>query len=242
MWPAAPGGAPDGRAGDSRGPAGSKVKQDHLRRRSPRPPVRPTWSDRDFTAARPQSAVGGRPDLCVDLVGVRATRRSSSTSSPGGSWGGGVSASPAGRAGPGRPGDGHLVPGHRIWTAWSITRTGGCNTWRSATPSAWPKTGPWPRWGPRATRYDNALAETVNGLYKTELIKPRGTVADPGSGRARPPPMGPVVERRGGCTRRLRGRPAGGVRSGVLGAAGPTGLDRPGLWCHPAAERGSWGL
>ena len=32
----------------------------------------------------------------------------------------------------------------------------------------------WPRSDRRATAYDNALAETVNGLYKTELIHRRG--------------------------------------------------------------------
>jgi transposase InsO family protein len=32
----------------------------------------------------------------------------------------------------------------------------------------------WHRSDPRATVFDNALAETVNGLYKTELIYRRG--------------------------------------------------------------------
>ena len=42
------------------------------------------------------------------------------------------------------------------------------------TPSGSPRPASRPRSGPSARRYDNALAETINGLYKTELIKPRG--------------------------------------------------------------------
>ena len=44
------------------------------------------------------------------------------------------------------------------------------STCRSATPSAWPRPASSPRWAASATRYDNALAETINGLYKAEVI------------------------------------------------------------------------
>ena len=39
--------------------------------------------------------------------------------------------------------------------------------------SAARKPGSNPRFGAVGSSYDNALAETINGLYKTELIKPR---------------------------------------------------------------------
>ena len=42
--------------------------------------------------------------------------------------------------------------------------------------------------------YDNALAESINGLYKTEVIRRRRTVALAGSRRVRHPGMGRVVQ------------------------------------------------
>ena len=42
------------------------------------------------------------------------------------------------------------------------------------TPNASPTAGIKPSIGAVGCSYDNALAETINGLYKTELIKPRG--------------------------------------------------------------------
>ena len=47
------------------------------------------------------------------------------------------------------------------------------NTPRSGSPSGSPKPGIQPSVGAVGSSYDNALAETINGLYKTELIKPR---------------------------------------------------------------------
>ncbi len=45
--------------------------------------------------------------------------------------------------------------------------------------------------------FDNALAETVNGLYKTELIKaPDGTGEDGGRGRAGNLQLGALVQHR----------------------------------------------
>ena len=57
---------------------------------------------------------------------------------------------------------------------WCITRTGAANTWPSATPNAWPRPGAVTSVGSRGDSYDNALAETIIGLYKTELIRRRG--------------------------------------------------------------------
>ena len=54
------------------------------------------------------------------------------------------------------------------------TATAACSTSRSATPSGWPRPASSPRSAASATRYDNALAETIIGLYKTEVIHRRG--------------------------------------------------------------------
>lgn len=42
---------------------------------------------------------------------------------------------------------------------------------RSVTPSAWPAAGIEPSVGSVGDSYDNALAETIIGLYKTEAIR-----------------------------------------------------------------------
>src|ERR1700751_5556634 len=46
-----------------------------------------------------------------------------------------------------------------------------------------------PSLGPVGSSYDNALAETINGLYKTELIKPESRGA-PSRRSNWPPPNG----------------------------------------------------
>ena len=48
------------------------------------------------------------------------------------------------------------------------------NTSRSNTPSAWRKPAIEPSVGSVGDSYDNALAETINGLYKAEVIHRRG--------------------------------------------------------------------
>ena len=48
------------------------------------------------------------------------------------------------------------------------------NTSPSDTPSAWRRPASSLRWVASATSYDNALAETINGLYKAEVIHRRG--------------------------------------------------------------------
>jgi transposase InsO family protein len=62
----------------------------------------------------------------------------------------------------------------QAWRDWCTTLTAGSNTWPSATPNAAPKRASRPQSGLGATAYDNALAETVDGLYKTELMGCRG--------------------------------------------------------------------
>jgi len=47
------------------------------------------------------------------------------------------------------------------------------NTWASATANALAEAGVEPSVGSRSDRYDNALAETINGLYKAEPIHRR---------------------------------------------------------------------
>ena len=56
----------------------------------------------------------------------------------------------------------------------SITATGAASICRFATPSGWPKPGIEPSVGSVGDSYDNALAETIIGLYKTEVIRRRG--------------------------------------------------------------------
>ena len=55
-----------------------------------------------------------------------------------------------------------------------ITVTEAASICRSATPNGWPKRGLEPSVGSVGDSYDNALAETIIGLYKTEVIHRRG--------------------------------------------------------------------
>ncbi len=60
---------------------------------------------------------------------------------------------------------------------WSITRTGAANTWHSLHRT--PRRGGAVTWvGSGGDSDDTALAETIIGLYKAELIRRRG----PGKG------------------------------------------------------------
>ena len=61
----------------------------------------------------------------------------------------------------------------RAW-GWSTIRIADRNTCPSNTPNDWPKRGIESSVGSVGDSYDNALAETINGLYKTELIHRRG--------------------------------------------------------------------
>ena len=64
--------------------------------------------------------------------------------------------------------------GPSIEGASSIIPTGDRNTSAFDTPSASPRPVSSPPSAALATSYDNALAETINGLYKAEVIHRRG--------------------------------------------------------------------
>ena len=55
--------------------------------------------------------------------------------------------------------------------AWSTTAIGGCNT---SYTERLAEAGIEPSIGSVGDSYDNALAESINGLYKTEVIRRRG--------------------------------------------------------------------
>ena len=67
------------------------------------------------------------------------------------------------------------TPGNRSATgAWSVTPIGDLSTSAFSTQSGWPKPASSHLWAARATdSYDNDLPETVDGLYKAELIQRR---------------------------------------------------------------------
>ena len=56
----------------------------------------------------------------------------------------------------------------------STTATAACNTCRSRYTERLAEAGIEPSVGSVGDSYDNALAETINGLYKTEVIRRRG--------------------------------------------------------------------
>jgi putative transposase len=78
-------------------------------------------------------------------------------------------------------------------TNWFITRTADRNICRSNTPSGWRKPKSRPPSAVSGT-YDNAMAETINGLFKAEVIHRRGPVAQLRSRRIRHPRMGRLVQ------------------------------------------------
>jgi transposase InsO family protein len=51
-----------------------------------------------------------------------------------------------------------------------------------------------PSVGSKGDSYDNALAETINGLYKAELIHRRASLEDQGSGGTGDPGVGVLVQ------------------------------------------------
>jgi transposase InsO family protein len=61
----------------------------------------------------------------------------------------------------------------RAW-GWSTIRIADRNTCPSNTPNDWPKRGIESSVGSVGDSYDNALAETINGLFKAEVIHRRG--------------------------------------------------------------------
>ena len=82
------------------------------------------------------------------------------------------------RPGPRRPGAGALDPPARraspTWPGWSTTPTPGRQYTSIAFTERLADAGVDASVGSVGDAYDNALAESMIGLYKTELIKPRG--------------------------------------------------------------------
>ena len=56
------------------------------------------------------------------------------------------------------------------WSVLSRIRMPAANSPRCASPNGWRRSAPAPRSGRSPTPYGNALAETTNGLYKTECV------------------------------------------------------------------------
>jgi len=61
----------------------------------------------------------------------------------------------------------------RVWTGSSITPTAVCSISLSRYTERLAEAGVVPSVGSRGDSYDNALAESFHGLYKTELIRKR---------------------------------------------------------------------
>ena len=73
--------------------------------------------------------------------------------------------------GPRRAGDGPLVTRHPASKACGVTPTPARSSRRCATGNASPSSARSPSIGSVGDSYDNALAETVNGYYKAELVR-----------------------------------------------------------------------
>ena len=67
-----------------------------------------------------------------------------------------------------------MIGGPPIAAGSYITATAAANTSRSSTLSGLVEAGVEPSVGSIGDSYDNALAETINGLYKAEIIHRRG--------------------------------------------------------------------
>ena len=145
--------------------------------RSPPSIGRAIWSIATFTATRPESALGRGLHVRRDVARLRlrrvrhrrlraADRRLARV---------GVAAHRL-RARCARASD--LRP---LWrrrrTAWSITAIAARSICRCATPIGSADAGIAPSVGSRGDSYDNALAESVIGLFKTEVIRRQGPVA-----------------------------------------------------------------
>ena len=120
--------------------------------------------------------MGGGPDLREDARRAGSTPPSSSTSSAGCIVGWQVSTSLRS----------DLAIDALEMAIWTAAEQGqvldglvhhsdqGSSTCRFATPSDWPRPASSHSVGSRGDSYDNALAEAFNGLYKSELIYPKG--------------------------------------------------------------------
>jgi transposase InsO family protein len=68
----------------------------------------------------------------------------------------------------------YTIDGRSIAAGSCTTAIEAANTSAFDTPSAWLEAGIEPSVGSVGDSYDNALAETINGLYKAEVIHRRG--------------------------------------------------------------------
>ena len=129
--------------------------------------------ERRFTADPPEPAVGGGPDLRPDLVRLRVHGVHHRRLQPvhRGLAGLDVACAPTSPSTRWRwpSGDGRASS-----TGWSITPTAGVQYLAIRYTERLAEAGAVTSVGSKGDSYDNALAETIIGLYKTELIRPRG--------------------------------------------------------------------
>ena len=92
------------------------------------------------------------------------------------SWAGRLATPPAHRPGPGRPGDGALAPRPRAGDLAGLVHHSdrGVQYLAIRYTERLAEAGAVASVGSRGDSYDNALAESFNGLYKAELIRRRG--------------------------------------------------------------------
>ena len=84
-------------------------------------------------------------------------------------------------------------PAAASWRGWCITSDRGRQYLSIRYTERLAEAGAVPRSGSRGDSYDNALAETIIGLYKTELIHRRGP-GGPSTTSSTPPGMGRLVQ------------------------------------------------
>ena len=133
----------------------------------------PDLVERNFTADRTEPAVGHRPDLRPDVGrdGLRVLHRRRLQPSDRRLAGRGATCAPRWSSTPSRWPAGREA---RTCPGCDATATPAASSPRFATANASPRSERSPRSVSVGDSYDNALAETVNGLYKTELIRGPG--------------------------------------------------------------------
>ena len=181
------------RAMGLRGVVRGRRVQDHDPRRAGRRPQ--DLVQRQLHRDPAESAVGLGLHLRRDLAGLRVRRlRDRCLRRRIVGWR--AATSTAERLGARRAGAGPVRPGdrRRRGPTGPPQRPGRCNISPSATPSGWPTAGIEPSVGSRGDSYDNALAETVIGLFKTEVIRRRRPVAGRRRGRVCHARVGRVVQ------------------------------------------------
>ena len=178
------------------------------------------WCNRDFQADGPEPAVGHRPDLRADLGRgrLRVLHRRRVLQDDRRLAG---RLAHAHQHGPRRDRDGPLVTRHPPRRAAVSLRCRRRSSRRVRYGERLAEIGAVPSIGTVGDSFDNALAETVNGYYKTELdprARPAGSRGRPSRTSSWPPSAG--------CTgttpapaRLPRRRPAGRVRADVLRCA-----------------------